>query len=389
VIDRCKNCIYPVNHPLGLLINSEGICSGCLLHTEKNSIDWEYRFDKLRELVNQYKSKKGNYDCIVPVSGGQDSFYIVHTIVNRLGLNPILVNFNRNFNSKVGLANLARLKTSFDVDFRQQTINPLLARKIVRTTAINIGSVNWLWIAGQTSFPLRVAESLKIPLIIWGAHQGMEQVGMFSHFDEVEMSRRYRLEHDLMGVDEEGITAFDTDFSKLDLSMIQYPSDHTIFEHGIRGIYLGNFVRWDPVKQHSFVRKSYGYLGAVQPRSYYAFDNPDCDVYNNYQDLLKVARVGFGKVTDQLVREIRHGRISRSKALRLEKRYLRKSCIGLEDFAQWLGTTVDFLKIVLHKHDKNLFSLMLTKNFKSYGINFSKQIEDKHDSSYQNFGKGS
>ena len=365
MIDRCKSCIYPVNHPLGLVINSEGICSGCTLHFEKNNIDWELRFDKLQKLVDQYKSNKGNYDCIVPVSGGQDSFYIVHTIVNRLGLNPILVNFNRNFNSKIGLANLAKLKTSFDVDFRQQTINPALARRIVRTSAINIGSINWLWIAGQTSFPLRVAESLGIPLIIWGAHQGMEQVGMFSHYDEVEMSRRYRLEHDLMGVDEEGITSFDTDFSKLDLSMIQYPSDAAIDQHGIRGIYLGNYIRWDPVQQHSFVRKSYGYLGAVESRSYYAFDNPDCDVYNNYQDLLKVARVGYGKVTDQLTRDIRHGRISRSQALRLEKKYLGKSCLGLKDFADWLGTTVDFLRILLRKHDNNIFSLMLEKEFKN------------------------
>ena len=32
---------------------------------------------------------------------------------------------------------------------------------------------------------------LKIPLIIWGAHQGLEQVGMYSHLDNVEMTRRY------------------------------------------------------------------------------------------------------------------------------------------------------------------------------------------------------
>ena len=35
-----------------------------------------------------------------------------------------------------------------------------------------------------------------------GAHQGVEQVGMFSHEQEVEMSRRYKEDHDLFTNDE-------------------------------------------------------------------------------------------------------------------------------------------------------------------------------------------
>ena len=42
-----------------------------------------------------------------------------------------------------------------------------------------------------------MAINYKIPLIIWGAHQGLEQVGMFSHTHEVEMTRRYGHDHDL------------------------------------------------------------------------------------------------------------------------------------------------------------------------------------------------
>ncbi len=49
----------------------------------------------------------------------------------------------------------------------------------------------WLILAGQT------VVRYKVPLIIWGAHQALEQVGMFSHEHEVEMSRRYRKDHDL------------------------------------------------------------------------------------------------------------------------------------------------------------------------------------------------
>ena len=54
-------------------------------------------------------------------------------------------------------------------------------------------------------FPVTVACKFKIPLIIWGAHQGIDQVGMFSHTDEVEMTRKYRKEHDLMGFEAEDL----------------------------------------------------------------------------------------------------------------------------------------------------------------------------------------
>ena len=190
---QCRQCLYRSNHPLGLILDSEGVCSGCKVHEEKDFLDWDLRFQKLKRLTDSYKLKNSNsYDCIVPVTGGQDTFFIVHTVIHELGLNPLLVNFNRNFNSAIGIKNLAILRNSFLADFRQFTINPVVARKVVRTTLANLGTINWLSIAGQTSFPVRLASELGIPLIIWGAHQGIEQVGMFSHLDEVEMTSRYR-----------------------------------------------------------------------------------------------------------------------------------------------------------------------------------------------------
>ena len=83
----CKRCLYSSNHPLGLILDSDGICSGCRIHEEKDSLDWSYRFEKIKNIIKTYKSKKNNYDCIVPVSGGQDSYYIVHLVKNILKLN--------------------------------------------------------------------------------------------------------------------------------------------------------------------------------------------------------------------------------------------------------------------------------------------------------------
>lgn len=362
---QCKRCLYRTNHPLGLILDAEGVCSGCKVHEEKDALDWNSRFQQLKKLSDSYKLKNSQgYDCIIPVTGGQDTFFTIHTVIHELGLNPLLVNFNRNFNSAIGVKNLATLRNVFNADFRQFTINPKIARKVVRTTLANLGTINWLSIAGQTSFPVRVASELKIPLIIWGAHQGVEQVGMFSHTDEVEMTSRYRKEHDLMGVDENSIFDFDPDFTHADLASLVYPSDDVLQRKEIRGIYLSNFMRWDPVAQHDFVHEKYGYLGKKTNRSYYEYDNPDCPVYMGFQDLLKVKRLGYGKVTDQLVRDIRHRRIKKSSALAIEEEYLAQTPDGMTKFAEWLGIPLRNLDSLVLASTSNFAHQILTENWR-------------------------
>ena len=155
----------------------------------KRSLDWNHRFEELKKIVSRYKTDKAKYDCIIPVSGGKDSFFIVDVVKNRLGMKPLLVSYNKLFNSSVGIENLANLRVQFDCDFIQKNINPEIAKKITRRTLYKYGNPYWHCIAGETVFPVQIAVQLKIPLIIWGAHQGLEQVGMYSHLDNVEMTR--------------------------------------------------------------------------------------------------------------------------------------------------------------------------------------------------------
>ena len=71
----CKKCLYAECHPLNIIINDDGICSGCKVHEEKDILDWNERFKKLENLTSNYKNTtSNNYDCIVPVSGARDSF---------------------------------------------------------------------------------------------------------------------------------------------------------------------------------------------------------------------------------------------------------------------------------------------------------------------------
>jgi len=337
-IKFCKRCLYSSDHPLGLIINEEGICSGCKIHEEKDFLDWNKRFKKLEKIVKPYKSKKGeNYDCIVPVTGANDSYFIVHIVKNKLGLNPLLVSYNKYFNTPLGIKNLANLRIQFNCDILYQNVNPISVKKITRKTFRKYGNIYWPILAGHTVFPVQTAVNFKIPLIIWGAHQGLEQVGMFSHTHEVEMTRRYRKDHDLFGNEATNIISVEDELKEKDTWQYNYPSDMNLKANNVRGIYLGNYIRWDPKAQHEKMIEKYGYLTSKFSRTFDCYDYVDCYNYMNLHDVLKLYKHGYSKVTDHASREIRHGRISREEGLILVKKHEHLEPEYLNFFQDWLG----------------------------------------------------
>jgi N-acetyl sugar amidotransferase len=350
-IQFCKRCLYTSAHPLGLILDEHGICSGCSVHEEKDTLDWDARWEKLKDLVAPYRSRDGEfYDCIVPVSGSQDSFYIVHLVKERLGLNPLLVTYNKYFNTPLGIRNLAQLRIRFNCDIVYQNVNPISVKKIVRTTLRELGSIYWPILAGQTVFPVQTAVRYRIPLIIWGAHQGLEQVGMFSHEHEVEMSRRYRKDHDLMGREADDLLSIFDTLQEKDVWQYRYPDDSDLHAVGVRGIYLGNYVRWDPKAQHEKMMSDHGYQTAAFARTFDCYDHVDCFNYMDLHDQLKLYKHGYSKVTDHASREIRFGRLSREQGLAMVRSREQRPLQYLENFCTWLGVTPKALQFILDQH---------------------------------------
>lgn len=347
----CRRCLYNTTHPLGLTIDGDGICSGCRVHDEKDSLDFKDRWDMLVNLVKPYRANSGTiYDCIVPVTGANDSHWIVHIVKERLGLNPLLVTYNKYFNTPLGIRNLANLRIKFNCDIIIQNVNPRSVKKITRSTLRMFGSAYWPCLAGQTVFPVQTAVRYKVPLIIWGAHQGLEQVGMFSHEHEVEMTRRYRKDHDLMGYEADDLMSIFDTLREEDVWQYRYPDDFDVNAVGVRGIYLGNYVRWDPKAQHEKMIATHGYKGARFSRTFDAYDYVDCFNYMDIHDYLKMAKHGYSKVTDHACREIRHGRLTRDEGLALVCAYEAQPMQHLQKFLDWLDLDAGGLEFIIGEH---------------------------------------
>ena len=98
-MNYCKTCLYP-SKTVNLNFHKSEMCSACLAHEKYNKIsakEWSVRKKKFINILKESKkNNKSEYDCIIPVSGGKDSYYQTHVIVNELGLKPLLVTYHGN-----------------------------------------------------------------------------------------------------------------------------------------------------------------------------------------------------------------------------------------------------------------------------------------------------
>ena len=88
----CKKSVYP-DITVNLNIQDDDICSNCKTHESFQSLtkrDWDKRKTDFEKIVYEIKSKnKNTYDCLIPVSGGKDSYYQTHKIVKDYKLKPL------------------------------------------------------------------------------------------------------------------------------------------------------------------------------------------------------------------------------------------------------------------------------------------------------------
>ena len=194
----CKLCTYPLS-TVNLAIDDDGICSGCLVSQEKSKIDWQEREQEFKNILLQYKENKvGDYDCILPVSGGKDSTFQAVYLKN-LGLNPLMVTYFTHNYTDTGILNLENISKSVGLDHYIFRPNFKVIQKMNRIGFRMLGDMSWHFHCGIYTVPFIVANKFNIPLCVYGEHGGVDLVGQFSLNDKPEFTKRLRKEDILRG----------------------------------------------------------------------------------------------------------------------------------------------------------------------------------------------
>ncbi len=105
-VEYCKLCVISNQRPNSAVeythtkdtkkktihFDENGICDACNFALQKKQgIDWAEREKMLLELCDRHRSKDGSYDCIIPGSGGKDSFYASHIMRTKYGMHPFKI----------------------------------------------------------------------------------------------------------------------------------------------------------------------------------------------------------------------------------------------------------------------------------------------------------
>ena len=339
MFDYCTRCVYPI-YAVNLDIDDEGVCSSCRTFEEITILDdksWKLKEEKLIQILDHYKSiTKGDYDCIIPVGGGKDSYYQAHHIKS-LGFKPLLVTYYGNNFLPEGEENLQKMSKKLGCDHYIFKPSEELLIKLNRAAFYMMGDMNWHNHAGIKIIAAKSAIQFNVPLFIWG-EVSWDISGMFSINDYAEYSKRTVLEHDMRGYTIENFVGKE-DLKLDDLKWYQLPTDDDFIKHNLKGIYLGNFIFWDPYKQTELMKKLYDWKESLTgfERTYRKISNLDDMHENGAHDYLKYIKFGYGRCSDHASKDIRLGYLSRNDAIALVKKY--DSVKPTKDLDRWLKYT--------------------------------------------------
>lgn len=345
-IHYCTRCCVPETQE-GVQFDEMGICTACSSSEDKMHIDWTLREKQLRKILDEAKEKSGTgYDCVLPISGGKDSFYQAHVLVNVYGLKPLAVTFNQNWVSETGFYNLQRCLEVFDLDHLQFTPARGLVNRIAKKSLDAIGDACWHCHSGVGAFPLQVATNFNIPLLVWGESVN-ESAGRASYNNPgVKFDRDYFTKVSAKLTAEEMIN---DELSAKDLHPFELPSYEEIEETGVWGIHLGDYLFWDEERQTEWIRDVYGWKETEMEGAYKGYKSAEC-IMAGVHDFTCYLKRGFGRSTGQASVDVRNGLLTRKEGFDLVRKHDQERPAALDYYLKITGLSEnEFYDTMEHK----------------------------------------
>ena len=125
----CNNCVMDDTDP-SFSVNNDGLCSHCTSFYKRAAKIWEQSCSgeleaNFSELCRQIKRESigKDYDCIVGLSGGLDSSYMLHTLVTKYNMRPLVFHVDAGWNTKDATQNIDRITTKLGVELFVEVVD--------------------------------------------------------------------------------------------------------------------------------------------------------------------------------------------------------------------------------------------------------------------------
>ena len=161
---KCKLCILTDAYP-GLTFNDEGVCSMC----SSNHVFEPYGEEQLIRILEKVKARKrGEYDALVPLSGGKDSMYILYLAVRVYKLKVLTMTYHNGFASQLAIDNMERAVEKMNVKHIVCKSDDKLLKRIYKNMLIRSGDICGACGIAIKANMFKVANDYGIPMILLG-----------------------------------------------------------------------------------------------------------------------------------------------------------------------------------------------------------------------------
>ncbi|MEN8141412.1 MAG: hypothetical protein ABFR97_09345 [Thermodesulfobacteriota bacterium] len=169
-IERCKKCILP--HSVSP-VNDEGLCEQCA--TYENTTDWPALEGEFKGIVADLKAKGRKHDCMVTLTGGKDSSFVLHYMKNICDSNPLAFTWDNGLIREESWRNIHSALAKTGLDHEIVKFDPELWQRTLRATFRQYQRSCWCPIfVMATAIPVAVKN--KVPAIITGFSEGQREL---------------------------------------------------------------------------------------------------------------------------------------------------------------------------------------------------------------------
>lgn len=304
--------------------DADCVCDACRAAEEKEKIDWTAREAELHELCDRYRRDDGGYDCLVPGSGGKDSFFQSHILKHKFGMHPLTVTWAPHIYTDWGWRNFMRwINAGFDNNL--VTPNGRVHRLLTRLAVDRLFHPFQPFIIGQKTLGPKMSVLYDIPLVFYGENEA-EYGNPKANSNVAQRDWQYFSSEDKSKIYIGGVSLQELkeDYGMIKNDLVQYmPVDQNAMEKvGTEVHYLGYYLKWHPQSAYYYAQEHGGFEAAPERTvgTYSKYNSID-DKVDDFHYYTTYMKFGIGRATYDSAQEIRSGEITRDEGIALIRRF--------------------------------------------------------------------
>ncbi len=282
-------------------------------------MDWSARGLELEALLAKHRKSNGDFDCVVPVSGGKDGSYVAYNLKHKYGMNPLAITVTPALALPLGNENL---KAFIDSGYNHIQISPdhEAMRRMNRTGFIEMGFPYYGWLIAIQAAVVRLTVNMGINLIFYGEDGEVEYGGSTATSTkpvyDVDYMRKIYLEggHDKV--------LKNSGLPDAALNFFRFPNNDVLESSSLEIAHWSYFEAWDSYRNYLVAKEHCGLKEASESNTgtFTNFSQNDQALYSLHTYLMYL-KFGFGRATQDSGIEVRRGAMDRAQAVNLTRVY--------------------------------------------------------------------